>query len=535
MNKLYLIVVFLFFNQLFAQSLPSYKLSQVSVDSLQNPFSGGFNAPQFSQMHLNNDDFIDLVAFDRIGNKFFTYLATKVSGEIVYNYAPQYEWFFPRGVENWALLYDYDLDNKPDLFCNTVFGIKTYKNTTVGDFPNWMLIKDPILAEIGSQLTNILVNSTDLPALSDIDGDGDMDILSFNAFTGSKIEFYKNQSIDIYGHADSLIFKLVDNCFGGLEELNCGSFNFGLICQTAKIGLNRTQHVGSSSILAFDPDGDGDKDLLISKGECLKISYLQNVGDKLIPKYKSATYGYPNALPANFYVFPSAFWLDLNADGKKDLLVTPQSANNASRLIDTRNTNWLYRNTAQNSTAQYVQLSKNYIQNTNIDLGENAAPTLVDYDFDGDLDLIVGNKGTKINDSTYAATLHLYKNIGTKTTASFTLETQDFLGLANYKMSNLIPQFIDFDRNGTLDLLLTTTNYNQLNKTQLVQITNKNNDKFNFDFTAIDTIDVPINIEDVPFVLDEDGDGDMDVLIGKVNGALLTYENNNEKIGRAHV
>lgn len=510
--------------QLWAQNSLQFKISQVKVDSLVNPFSGGLNAAQFSQIDLNNDQVLDLVAYDRMASKFFTYLANTTGNKVEYLYAPLYETFFPK-VENWAMLYDYNMDGNKDLFCYTTFGIMAYINESENGVLKWRLVKDPIFAIVNNQQTNILVNSSDVPALEDIDGDGDMDILSFNSFTGSRIEYYKNLSIENFGHSDSLNFKLVDNCFGGIEEITCGNFNFGLTCQVAKLSNQRIQHVGASSILAFDPDNDGDKDLLISKGECLRISYLQNVGSASSARFRTANYGYPALSPANFYVFPSAFWIDVDLNGKKDLLVTPQVSDNANRLTDTKNSNWLYLNSSTTALAKFDLISKNFLQSKTIDLGENAAPYLVDYDQDEDLDLIVGNKGSKINDTTYASTLQLFKNIGDKKSANFTLDTSDYLGLSRYKMGNYIPQFIDYDQNGSQDLILTTTNFSQLNKTQVVVIYNVGTNKFDFNLDNTDTLDLPINIEDVPCFTDNDGDGDLDALVGKVNGSLLYYEN----------
>ncbi len=76
------------------------------------------------------------------------------------------------------LLADYNCDGKKDIFTNTTFGLKVYKNTTDGQL-TFELQEDPLLTEIGGSMVNLQVGSSDLPALSDIDGDGDLDILGF--------------------------------------------------------------------------------------------------------------------------------------------------------------------------------------------------------------------------------------------------------------------------------------------------------------------------------------------------------------------
>lgn len=59
-----------------------------------------------------------------------------------------------------------------------------------------------------------------MPALSDIDNDGDMDIITFQT-VGIVLELHKNMSIENYGNTDSLKFVVADKCFGDVAENNC--------------------------------------------------------------------------------------------------------------------------------------------------------------------------------------------------------------------------------------------------------------------------------------------------------------------------
>ena len=62
--------------------------------------------------------------------------------------------------------------------------------------------------------------------------------------------------MDLYGHADSLIFTMTDPCWGDVYEgLNTYTLND---CNTP-VNLRHT----GSSILAIDIDNDADKDLIL--------------------------------------------------------------------------------------------------------------------------------------------------------------------------------------------------------------------------------------------------------------------------------
>src|SRR6478752_6310858 len=77
----------------FDQTIPV----DVSGKSIGMPWAGGLNSAQISTLDLNGDGKDDLAVFDRAANKMFTYLSTGNQ----YAYAPDYEIFFPRAVNQW--------------------------------------------------------------------------------------------------------------------------------------------------------------------------------------------------------------------------------------------------------------------------------------------------------------------------------------------------------------------------------------------------------------------------------------------------
>ena len=64
--------------------------------SISLPFGGGFDVPQFSACDLDLDGKKDIVIFDREGSKISCYLNKGNTGQIAYEYAPQYAAKFPK-------------------------------------------------------------------------------------------------------------------------------------------------------------------------------------------------------------------------------------------------------------------------------------------------------------------------------------------------------------------------------------------------------------------------------------------------------
>ena len=155
---------------------------QIGASNIANPWAGGLNFIQSSNIDLNGDGIKDLFLFDRTGDKIRTFVNNGTVGTVDFKYDPSFESKFPK-LHDWALLVDYNNDGLEDIFSSTIGGIVVYKNTTtVSTGLQFTLVKNlvysaywrPSLSE-----TNLYVSSVDVPAISDIDNDGDMDIVTF--------------------------------------------------------------------------------------------------------------------------------------------------------------------------------------------------------------------------------------------------------------------------------------------------------------------------------------------------------------------
>ncbi|MEZ4938990.1 MAG: VCBS repeat-containing protein, partial [Crocinitomicaceae bacterium] len=159
---------------------------------------GGLNFVQFSNIDLDYDGNMDLFIFDRSSNKWMTFLHSTNPGTEEWTYAPEYESAFPN-MDSWVLLRDYNCDGKMDIYAHTSAGIKLYKN--IGNATSGLqfeLIDNLIFTLFYGTPVNLYVSAGDIPGIIDIDGDGDLDVLTFGV-AGSTVEYHKNYSMELYG------------------------------------------------------------------------------------------------------------------------------------------------------------------------------------------------------------------------------------------------------------------------------------------------------------------------------------------------
>src|SRR5690606_28198417 len=106
-----------------------------------------------------------------------------------------------------VLLRDFNCDGRKDIFTGDVLGMKVYINATSDGRLEWepymfstgfdgpkshvLLTKNPAT---GFKV-NLQIQYDDLPSISDVDGDGDLDILNIQ-YSGQTIEFHQNLSVD---------------------------------------------------------------------------------------------------------------------------------------------------------------------------------------------------------------------------------------------------------------------------------------------------------------------------------------------------
>ncbi|MCU0357422.1 MAG: T9SS type A sorting domain-containing protein [Cyclobacteriaceae bacterium] len=515
---------------LIARAQFTYTISQdipviSGSDTLSLALAGGFNAAQFNTMDLNGDGLEDLVIFDRMAGRVVTYLNNQSS----YRYHPEYEVFFPIEVSGFMLLRDFNCDGNKDLFTKDLLGIRVFKNITVqGQPPAWEPVlfytgfpgpKSDVILTLGfSGKINLQLQPDDMPALLDADGDGDLDIMNVKFVGTSTIEFHKNFSKERYGTCDSLDFVRITQTWGDVEECSCGDFAFfGNSCSASG---GRIKHAGGKSLLVIDIDHDNDLDVLYSESECTRVYQLTNTGDKDNPLITEAR-TFPPETPVNILPFPSVYFEDVDFDGKRDLLASPNIFVREYFSTNLKQSAWFYKNTGTNEAPAFTFQKRNFLQEEMIDVGDQSVPALYDADGDGDLDLFIGSFAT---DGLGRGSIFYYDNVGTRTEPAYELITEDLYGLSFYGFTNIKPQFFDMNGDGKTDLVFTASNRFGVG-TNLYFVPNQNNIGLNFQDQSVTPLNFPIFAGENVTIAYINDDKLPDILLGKQNGSVQYWQN----------
>ena len=180
-------------------------------------------------------------------------------------------------------------------------------------------------------LTNLYVSWDDIRGYPDIDGDGDIDILSYEP-GGSYINYYKNKSVENGWGSDSLRFELDDLCWGKILENQLNQEIYLSdnpdVCSTGHITGEDpviTRHSGST-LLALDIDSDGDKDLFVGDISSPHIIFLKNglnAQEAWITE-QDATFPSQDTI-INLPYFLATYSVQLDDDPEPELLVAVNS------------------------------------------------------------------------------------------------------------------------------------------------------------------------------------------------------------------
>ena len=513
----------------------TYSFAQISVNrdtsvdvyesntKYKSPWVGGMNSVQFNEIDLNLDGVNDLITFDRSGNKLNTFI--KKNNE--YIFAPKFRKNFPK-IKDWCLTADYNCDGKLDLFTYSTGGIAVYLNVSSTDL-EFSLETSLLLSNYGSSNLNIFVSPVDIPAITDVDYDGDLDILTFSIL-GGFIEYHRNLSIEQNGNCDSLIFNFEDACWGDCYEglnsyvLNCTN------CQCAPLtNQNFKQPHAGSTILAIDIDNDNDKDLILGDILYNNLNLLINGGsnqnalitsvDSIFPK------NYLSTSQVDLPMFPAAFYIDVNNDNIKDLVVSP----NSTTLSGTENkqSSWLYINSGTNTQLDLSLSTKDFLQSEMIDLGDGSYPSFFDYNLDGLMDLVVGNYGYHNTGNDPTSSLALFENIGTNSNPSFNLVDRNWQNISSINLNinlvkpalNLYPCFGDLDGDNDKDMIIGDADG------KLHFFENDGNIPANFSLSSPNFFQIDIGSFATPFIYDINKDGLNDLIVGEQTGTINYFPN----------
>ncbi len=475
-------------------------------DTLGMAFMGGADLPQFSRVDLNLDGTEDLVAFDRQGNRWLTFLAENNT----WVPAPAYADSLPK-VQYWGLFRDYNGDGKKDLFAYVLGGMGVWTNNSTDSLQfDWALSGTYLTTNVGSATANLYNFSSDIPAIDDIDNDGDLDVLTFGQ--RATIEWHEGLT------PNGLDFAMNTTCWGRFEEgLNSNDLALDACQGVQKMEFSQKNSGGAhagSTVLTLNLNGDTLTDVLLGDVSFTNLVAAFNGGHIDSAFMSSKDTLFPTSIPTNIEYFPAAFYEDVDFDSIPDLLVAP----NLNGSINQGNA-WFYENTGASDNPVFASLDSSFLVDEMIDVGSTARPALVDLDFDGDYDLVVGGKGAYLAPGTYKSSLHLYTNVGTNTSPEFELTNTDYVNAGfNNLGEDLSPAFGDLDGDYDPDLLIGAMTgeifyYENTGTFLAPSFTYKG---------GLQNIDV--GNHSTPALGDLDGDGDLDLMIGNEAGTVAYYE-----------
>jgi hypothetical protein len=527
------------------------------ADTLDYPFTGGVNAPQLSAADLNGDGHKDIFIFDKGTNKVLCFIR-KGNG---YTHAPQYEYRFPY-MEGWALMRDFNLDGKEDLWTvpindrrysydtvtwewqftdnmnsirilvqtDPVFGFRQIGQLVTDTGKSWKGYLRPVMP-INPPPVPIEVNKMDVPSLEDMDGDGDIDILAFSPtdLSPSYYENYKKNPHNLVYAKDSARFILRDKCWGGIFYAASAGYNHFLIhrspddlatCNYRLYEKTSQKHEGNTSLI-LDVNNDGVKDLIY--GDVSYKTLIAEINGKNIhPQHRdsivSEEAAFPkNTVPFNRVLFPAPYYVDGDADGLSDLLV---STNETKGTKNTDNI-WMYKNSGTEASPVFTYQGNTFFMfGQTLDYGSRTVPVVMDINGDGKKDLLVATSGDYEVTQNTKDHLMYYRNKGTNMNPVFELVDSNFLGLRKDTLLEMHPTFGDLTGDGKPDLVVGGTNgmlvyYENIGSASIPSLTLKTR--------AFGNIDIGNN--SAPQLVDLNKDGLLDLIVGTQSGVIGYFKN----------
>ena len=402
------------------------------------------------------------------------------------------DWIGDRGSWTRTAFADFDADGDYDMLVGANDGqIEYWRNDGNATSPVWVLENDNLLGDAGDYT---------VPNIIDFDGDGDFDIIT--GASDGYVRYYKN-----IGTPTNPTFEYQRAWLNGgsrtapamVDYDNDGNHDIVLGRSDQYIHKYKNDvdnsgffmddfamdDVGAHSSPAYvDIDNDNDHDLFAGNSEG-EVYFYENTGTANSPSWAEGEY----LFDVGDYAVPC--FADFDDDSDFDMLIGCGDG-----------TFKYYRNDGTPSNPYWVYTADWFT----VDVGDRAAPAIVDIDNDGDFDIIIGNSVGVIN---------YYRNTGDAATATFDLTPVNMVGDIG-DCSH--PYLIDLDSDNDYDMAIG-------NATGCILYYRNDGDATNPSFVSAGNLIGDSYDYSAPALADIDNDGDYDIASGTEGGWVAFYEN----------
>ena len=478
----------------FTRSVTPFPVYDESGAAYEIPFLGGFNVPRPQWVDIDADGDLDLFVQETTNRLLFFEREDTPEGRR-HTWRP--EAYADLEVGEWFRFVDVDGDEDRDLLAESPFSyVRLYRNTGTAGGATFELIADTLRDTRGEA---IFSDRQNIPNAADMDCDGRLDLL-IGRLVGTVTRYEATGAIG----ENASPFRHITDRFEDIEIIADPAAAGAL---PPFDGLRPSLH-GANTMALADFDADGDTDMFWGDFFEAGLLLIENAGSCAAPNLRVEPRPFPLDDPIRTSGYNAPTFGDYDGDGDLDLLMgVLGGAYNANTT--TADNLMLF---SQEADGGFELRTRRFI--SQIDVGSESVVSLVDLDGDADLDMLLGNK-IDPSDLTNSH-VFLFENEGTATEPAFRRAGRFDMPGAYHNA----PAFGDLDGDGDLDMLLGTW------RDEIRYVRNEGSAS-EPDFTLVDSafVEITRGSNATPALGDLDGDGDLDLMIGESSGALNYYEN----------
>ncbi|HEX3926595.1 MAG TPA: VCBS repeat-containing protein [Gemmatimonadales bacterium] len=468
------------------------------------PFLGGFDVPRPQLVDINGDGVPEL-------------FVQEWPDRLIYFERHDGAWAWRTDnyqnipVGEWYRFVDVDGDGVIDLLSEMPAGyIRMWRNTGTRTAPHFVAFGDTIRDIDGRAL---VADRQNILNAVDIDCNGKLDL--FIGQVQGTVDRYEQAAI---GPDGTPRFRLLTTSWEGISILGPeqlfgapASRNDSVPAGPRAVDPPAARH-GANTLTFADLTGKGTLDLFWGDFFEPGLLLIENTGTCAVPNLQSRPVEFPAGHPVLTSGYNAPTFGDVDGDGLTDLVLGVIGGAYGPAHTSVENLYLLQ----QRPKGTWTTVTRQFI--TQIDVGSEAIPALGDLYGSGKLDLLIGNKAAPNDEN--SGTITWFENVGTPTAPAF----RDRGVLPIHGEFNYAPTIVDLDGDGKPDIVVGTWR-------DRVEWYRNTGTRAAPSWVLADSalVIIPRGSNTAPAFADIDGDGLPDLIIGTASGRLLLYRNTGSK------